>query len=68
MVTKKRVVSLLLALMMLVMECVSVFAYGSKTADKLSDSEVIVDTKDGTTVKVGDGTIKSVTFKHISRK
>jgi len=63
MVTKKRVVSLLLALMMLVMECVSVFAYGSKTADKLSDSEVIVDTKDGTTVKVGDGTIKSVTVK-----
>ncbi len=63
MVTKKRVVSLLLALMMLVMECVSVFAYGSKTADKLSDTEAIVDTKEGTTVKVGDGAVKSVTVK-----
>ena len=63
MVTKKRVVSLLLALMMLVMECVSVFAYGSKTADKLSESEVIVDTKDGSTVTVGNGTVKSVTVK-----
>ena len=63
MVTKKRVVSLLLALMMLVMECVSVFAYGSKTADKLSDTQTVVDTKEGTTVKVGDGAVKSVTVK-----
>lgn len=60
---KKKVVSFLLIISMLMLESISVFAYGSKTADKLSEKDIIVNAKDGSTIQIGGGQIKNLILK-----
>ena len=70
MVTRRRVMSrvtsLILAAVMMVASYANAFAYGSKTAEKLSDGQAVVDEKGVYQAVGGNGTVKSVTVQAIA--
>ena len=69
MVTRRRVMSrvmsLILAAVMMVASYANAFAYGSKTAEKLSDGQAVIN-ETGVYQPVGNGIVKSVTVQAIA--
>ena len=69
MVTRRRVMSrvmsLILAAVMMVASYANAFAYGSKTAEKLNDGQAVIN-ETGVYQPVGNGIVKSVTVQAIA--
>lgn len=70
MVTRRRVMSrvmsLILAAVMMVASYANAFAYGSKTAEKLNDGQAVVDEKGVYQAVGGNGTVKGVIVQAIA--